>query len=870
MRNGGWARLLSLGPLLGALAGCPPRPSGFCDEKAPCPEGQRCTANRCEPAACACVATRVCLSGECVPRLCLASLPAGGTREIACPEGEGCVGGQCSTEGCPQSCGPLQQCALGSCLERTCPEGMVCPKGMACASGRCVTPACATTACAPGSRCVGGKCEPEGCPGAQCRFGEVCEAGACVQPACVGISCEAQEVCAQGTCWPESCGAQSCGPGLLCDGAACVTPTCAGVSCPAGQGCANGRCYPTVCGGVDCPAGRVCVSGSCEDQRCAGVQCLLSQQCSEGLCVGDTDNDGVSDATDNCRLLPNADQKDSDGDKSGDVCDCGPTDASRAPGKAELCDGVDQNCDGAADEGLPLQTVYRDQDGDGFGVAALTKQQCGAFGGYVSKSGDCNDGDARVNPGAQELCDGADNNCNGQVDEVVPTWYPDADSDGYGASSGGVQQCAQPAGRVLDNTDCDDQSSAVHPGASEVCDGKDNDCDAQVDEGVQLSFYRDQDGDGFGDANNVLLACAAPAGYVSNNTDCDDASAAVNPNTLWYRDQDADGYGNPAISTRTCLKPANYVANSQDCNDNNPAINPAASDGCDGIDNDCDLAVDESPDITWYPDADSDGYGAAGSSGVLQCQAPASPPPWARNNQDCNDGSSAIRPGAADPCGTAADEDCSGANGKPEACNGADDDCDGQVDEVFLARDIPLNYSASLGASGVPASGNGACDTAMASALQSGAALVYQGYSSYSAIGSTGRSASACLRGLFTGNAFITNVQVYLEPDDPNGSGCSSDSASGGAQMVDVYAINSAGAEVYLNASRNFTSCSNKPTCSAQGVTFNFTPCPTVTTGCPVAGGIFARGLLVCRNSGASTVANNLLVDNFAARGTCN
>ncbi|NNV58045.1 S8 family serine peptidase, partial [Limnovirga soli] len=116
----------------------------------------------------------------------------------------------------------------------------------------------------------------------------------------------------------------------------------------------------------------------------------------------------------------------------------------------------------------PLITWYPDVDGDGYGDANTLVQACTAPNGYVSVGGDCNDLNASIQPGAPEVCDGIDNNCDGQVDEGFPdiTYYRDADGDGYGNPLvTTTAKCATPAGYVTNSTDCDDQNASVHPGA---------------------------------------------------------------------------------------------------------------------------------------------------------------------------------------------------------------------------------------------------------------------------------------------------------------------------------------------------------------------------------------------------------------------
>ena len=159
---------------------------------------------------------------------------------------------------------------------------------------------------------------------------------------------------------------------------------------------------------------------------------------------------------------------------------------------------------------LGLAGCGDDLDGDGFA------------------SSDCADGDASVHPGAAELCDGIDNDCDGLVDESdsvdAGIFYPDSDGDGHGQEDAPVVACAMPQGHVSRAGDCDDRDPEVHPDALELCDGIDNDCEGSIDQDARDSqtWYRDADGDGYGDADETADACEAPAGHVDNGEDCDD------------------------------------------------------------------------------------------------------------------------------------------------------------------------------------------------------------------------------------------------------------------------------------------------------------------------------------------------------------
>ena len=226
-----------------------------------------------------------------------------------------------------------------------------------------------------------------------------------------------------------------------------------------------------------------------------------------------------------------------------------------APGSGgNACEATDQRgvarpggaaCDiGAYEVEVAVsQTFYRDADSDTFGDPNDSQQAIGAPAGFVLDNTDCNDGVAAINPDATEVLDGIDNDCDGQVDEGTETFYRDADSDTFGDPNDSQQAIGAPAGFVLDNTDCNDAVAAINPDATEVLDGIDNDCDGQVDEGAE-TFYRDADSDTFGDPNDSQQAIGAPAGFVLDNTDCNDAVAAINPDAtevLDGIDNDCDG-----------------------------------------------------------------------------------------------------------------------------------------------------------------------------------------------------------------------------------------------------------------------------------------------------------------------------------------
>jgi len=131
---------------------------------------------------------------------------------------------------------------------------------------------------------------------------------------------------------------------------------------------------------------------------------------------------------------------------------------------------------------VPL-TLYADLDGDGFGDPSSSIQACDTPIGYVANSGDCDDQNPSIHPGALELCNNLDDDCDGFIDDGIgPIWYVDADGDGYGNALVAIQACLQPSGYVTNAEDCDDQNPSIHPGATEVCNNLDDDCNSLVDE----------------------------------------------------------------------------------------------------------------------------------------------------------------------------------------------------------------------------------------------------------------------------------------------------------------------------------------------------------------------------------------------------
>ena len=156
---------------------------------------------------------------------------------------------------------------------------------------------------------------------------------------------------------------------------------------------------------------------------------------------------------------------------------------------------------------------FRDADGDGHGDPVQPSASCVLEEGEVASGDDCDDGDPDVYPGAPELCDGEDNDCDGAIDDELPTWYADDDQDGVGDGNRSESTCSPPEGWVTTAGDCDDGDPWVHPGAFERCNGLDDDCDGGADDVGAVTF---ESGEGFFDLADSLGTEAEPGSWTNN------------------------------------------------------------------------------------------------------------------------------------------------------------------------------------------------------------------------------------------------------------------------------------------------------------------------------------------------------------------
>ncbi len=514
----------------------------------------------------------------------------------------------------------------------------------------------------------------------------------CSSPGCGDGVVDAEEECDDGIdnsdLLPDAC-RTDCTSARCGDGVVDAEEPCDDGNDVDGDECSNmcTNIYSTLCSpcGDDAECGR-------EQDLCwpVGSEEFCTIDCTDDpcpehfSCLGSADSDGEV----SMQCVPDSEvcepcfDLDEDGYGVGPECDgydCDEENPDINGGAIEECDGIDNDCDGEIDESSPLPPRwFADADEDGWGSDSSFVDQCEPDGIFVvAEAGDCDDEDALVHPGAADLCNGIDDDC----DDTSADGAHDPDA-GMACDGGDDDECESGTVMCVDG----ELMCVEEPGDSrEICDGRDNDCNPDTPDGADDERLGEAcDGEDSYLCIEGEVVCVDGAVLCDDLSDddvevCDevdnDCDGAIDEEAVdvlsWFFDRDGDGFGDDVTEVVQCSAPGrDFVNLGGDCVLDDGDIHPEADEICDGLDNNCDEVVDTDAidQVTSYPDADHDTWGDD-SAAVTTCEVPDG---HVTRGGDCLDTTELVRPDRPETCDDELDNDCNGdADCADDACAAA-------------------------------------------------------------------------------------------------------------------------------------------------------------------------------------------------------
>jgi Notch 1 len=630
---------------------------GLNDNGAVCPEGSECIDGSCKifcgGGEFSCPGGTECVEDYCVPNECWG---------VECPDGHICRDGDCINLCDGINCDGDEICLNGICLEDDC-YSLGCEDGMQCIDYTCTADPCSEIECGENQFCSIGTCVTT-CERVQCGIGTKCQNGECVVDLCHEIECGFGKKCQDGNCVDDQCVNINCIGARVCEDGICIDDKCDGVSCPHGGVCTDGECsnhpdyIPEIPGDKISSNGRSifgCSTSSNSQKNSKGILVLLTFLIFVVIFKKRGQLPRIKRFNffmlllislafftfSGCNVeyyqIPGDEghMPTDDGGSDSDVVECIPTNDG-----TELCDEIDNNCDGRIDEGFDLKN-----DINNCGTCGQICDQFGSFNqclngecivvgcapGFFNLNDDMSDGCEYAcipTSGGLEICDGQDNDCDGHVDEGFDKTTDTMNCGDCGTRCAFTNAASQCSNGICEIGDCNsgfynlngfpadgcEYACIISNDGTELCDGLDNDCNGTIDEGV------DTDSDPM-NCGSCWNQCNRP----NSTIDCVSGTCTMVVCDTGFFNANND-------ITDGCELPC--------------TISNDGTEICDGIDNNCDAVIDNNP---------VDSGGNCGS-----------------DTGECSHGTEICSGGSII---------CSGSIGSSaEICDNLDNDCDGVVD----------------------------------------------------------------------------------------------------------------------------------------------------------------------------------------------